>query len=142
MYRQGRWLNKKNSKYACGIPIQNNCNFTRTKIFARFKGHSRANSHILACSDKIEENETIKMEPTEGEISIFNFENKIDEKTRLKIPPEVLEYLETRVMKKHTWMEIIDGKLFCQVNPTVGVVKFKGGFPSNRPGSSKLQCIP
>jgi len=67
---------------------------------------------------EIEENETIKMEPTEGEISLFNFENKIDEKTRLKIPPGFLEYLETGVMKKHTWMEIIDGKLFCQVNLT------------------------
>ena len=132
MYRQGRSLNKKNSEYVCGIPVPNNYN--PKKIFAQFKNHSRASSHILACSHRaeevknkpedpiylseIEENETIKMEPTEGKISIFNFENKIDEKTRLKLPPEVLEYLETGVMKKHTWMEIIDGKLFCQVNLT------------------------
>ena len=42
--------------------------------------------------------------------------NKIDNSTGVEIPPKILEYLETRIMKKHTWVEICNGKLFCQVN--------------------------
>ena len=126
--------------YARGIPVipnNYNTNVLNARLSARFRAHSKAIIHLLACSDKgtrnadgvkneteeqislpeIEENEAINIEPTD------EIENKIDEKTRLKIPSEVLEYLETRLMKKHTWMEIIDGKLFCQVNlTTAGVV--------------------
>ena len=132
----------KNSAYVCGIPVPDNYNVTRTTIYDRIRFHPRSSRHILACSSKgtrnaegaknepedpislseIEENEAI-MEPTGDEIK-----NKIDKKTRVKIPPEVLEYLETRVMKKYTWVEIRDGKLFCEVNLTVGVLKFKAGF--------------
>ena len=56
------------------------------------------------------ENDAIKMEPTD-EIA-----NQIDNSTGVEIQPEILEYLENRIMKKHTWVEISDGKLFCQVN--------------------------
>jgi len=148
MYRQGQH-SAKNSEYVCGIPLPNTDNrrqintlSNKCTLYGRFKGHSRARSHILACSDnstrnaegaknepeeqislpEIGENEPI-MEPTVDEIK-----NKIDEQTRAKLPPDVLRYLENWVMKKHTWVEICDGKLFCQVNLTVGVVKLKSSF--------------
>jgi len=40
----------KNSEYVCGIPVPNNCN--RRKINDRFKAHSQAMGHILACAQK------------------------------------------------------------------------------------------
>ena len=84
---------------------------------------------------EIDENEAINIEPTD------EIENKIDEKTRLKIPPDVLEYLETRVMKKHTWVEIVDEKLFCQVNLTTASVVYcflLAGISCNN--FSKMPC--
>ena len=138
-----RWFSSRftESEYVRGIPVPNTYNLSKMySLHTRFKGHLHASGHILACSDKgtrnaegvknkpeeqislseIDENEAINIEPTD------EIENKIDKKTRLKIPPEVLEYLETRLMKEYTWMEIIDGKLFCQVNfTTAGVVKCK-----------------
>jgi len=59
---------------------------------------------------EVGKNEAINMEPTD-EIG-----NKVDNSTGVEIPPKILEYLETRIMKKHTWVEICNGKLFCQVN--------------------------
>ena len=59
---------------------------------------------------EISKNDAIKMEPTD------DIGNQIDNSTGVEIQPEILEYLETRIMKKHTWVEICDGKLFCQVN--------------------------
>jgi len=94
---------------------------SRGDLSARLSKHSKGSTHFLACekSEEGEENEAINIK----------IKNKIDKKTRLKIPPDVLEYLETRVMKRYTWTEIRDGKLFCQVNlTTTGVVKFKAGF--------------
>jgi len=117
----------KNSEYVCGIPVPNNYN--PKKIYGRFRGHSQAAGHILASSQngtinaegikndggepislpQIGENEAINIEPTD------EIKTKIDKKTRAKIPPDVLEYLESWLMKEHTWVEICDGKLFCQV---------------------------
>jgi len=126
-----KWVLRKNSEFVSGMPVPNK--FTRQRIQNRCKNHSKAKCHTLACNPRnpegetslpeIDENEAINIEPTD------EIKNKIDEKTRLKLPPEILEYLETRVMKKHTWVEIIDGKLFCQVNlTTASVVKFKASF--------------
>jgi len=47
------------------------------------------------------ENETIKME------------NVVNQRY---IPPRILEYIEAwDIMKKYTWVEICDGRLFCKV---------------------------
>ena len=65
---------------------------------------------------EVGENGAIKLEPTD------DIGNKIDNTTRPKISCGIMEYLENRVMKKHTWVEICDGKLFCQVNAiTAGI---------------------
>ena len=65
---------------------------------------------------EIDENDAIKMEPTD------EVENKIDNSTGVEITPEIFEYLENRVIQKHTWVEICDGKLFCQVKATTAVL--------------------
>ena len=113
---------------------------SRSELSRRLSRHANGSIHILACEKLVKEsdqnskndpgeNEAINIEPThEIKNKIENeqimeptgdeIKNKIDEKTRLKIPPGFLEYLETGVMKEHTWVQIIDGKLFCQVNLT------------------------
>ena len=101
-------------------------------LCSRLDRHAKGKIHIRACEKLVEESDqNSKLENDEIEVKVemhekleegeenetinIEIKNKIDKKTRLKIPPDVLEYLETRLMKKHTWMEIWDGKLFCQV---------------------------
>jgi len=130
--RNRKWRNRRftnNSEYISGIPVPDKLEQpTYLVLGRRFFQHAHGSGHSLACSQLGEsqgkQNREGVAEATDDEIK-----NKLDEKTRLKLPPEVLEYLETRLMKKFTWVEICDGKLFCQVNlTTAGVAKLKTSY--------------
>jgi len=111
-------LGTKNVEYVYGIPVPNN--YKPHKIYGRFRGHSQASTHILACKRnaegvknepedpislaEIEENEAIKIDPTEAEI-----ENKrLEEETSLN-------YIENTLKPKFDWLQLSEGKLFCKV---------------------------
>ena len=134
----------KGRKWASeGVDINDNLNSNERKLlYFRLTSHEKSNNHWVACAQysksenktdevkvemndsddeqdertqpldeilpEIGENQVIKMEPTD------EIENKIDE-SESNIPRNTLEYLDHRVMKKHNWLEICDGKLFCQV---------------------------
>ena len=131
------------SKWASkGLHINTNFNSNERKLFAnknviykRVNLHKKTNKHIIALAEysklekktddidernsslEIDENDAIKIEPTD-EIG-----NKIDNSSSSEITRRMMEYLENRVMKKRTWVEICDGKLFCKVNLTTADVK-------------------
>ena len=119
----------KKSKYVCGIPVPvpDNYNVTRHKIYYRFSRHSQANNHILACSYKgtrnaegiknepeeqislseIEENEVISIEPTEAQIEDEIENKRLDEE-------RILNYIE-KLKSKFPWLQLSEGKLYCKV---------------------------
>jgi len=66
---------------------------------------------------EIEENETIKIEPTEAEIE------KLEEE-------KVLNYIENRLKPQYPWLQLSEGKLFCKVRNIPGGYSRKISYKS------------
>ena len=119
--------------YVRGILVPNNYN--PNALNARFWDHSRTDSHIWACSDKVK---ISLVEPTEAKI-----------KNKRLLDERILNYIENCLKPKFRWLEISEGKLFCKVRNMITLCQnccftLKGlsqkwlYFPSNRKLRGKI----
>jgi len=81
----------KNSEYVCGIPVTDNYNLTRHKIYMRVRFHPKSSGHILACG----EHDAINITPTEEE--------------------KMINYIEKPLKQRFGWVQLSEGKIFCKV---------------------------